>query len=382
MHVLYLIDSLAPGGAERSLAAMAPYLVAGGLRLEVATFHERPGVQAELAAAGVRLHGLGGPGGRVSWVRQAARLLRDRRPELVHTTLFEADVVGRVAASRCHVPVVSSLVNVAYGAEQQAGEVGRLKLRAAQLVDGITARRVVRFHAISAHVADLMGRRLHLRRDRIEVIPRGRDAGRLGVRDPTRRDKARALLGIGQSTPLVVAAARHEHQKGLDVLLAAFSGVLEGAPAARLAIAGRTGNQSSLLRSVVSSLRLDGVVQLLGAREDVPELLCAADVFVVPSRWEGLGSVLLEAMALKAPIVASDLPAVRELVDHGTTALLVPAGQPEPLADAIVAALSDRAGAARRARSARERFLADFAVDRIADRMLAFYDHALSATRS
>ena len=79
------------------------------------------------------------------------------------------------------------------------------------------------------------------------------------------------------------------------------------------------------------------------------ELLCAADVFVVPSRWEGFGSVLLEAMALEAPIVASDLPAVREVVGDDSAALLVPPDRPDALAAAVTAALADPAGAARRA---------------------------------
>jgi hypothetical protein len=115
LHVLYLIDSLVPGGAERSLVAMAPHLAAGGVRLEVATLHQRPGLQDELVGIGVPLHCLAGRGGRVRWAGRAARLITARRPDIVHTTLFEADLAGRVAATMCRTRVVSSLVNVAYG---------------------------------------------------------------------------------------------------------------------------------------------------------------------------------------------------------------------------------------------------------------------------
>ena len=383
MRVLYLIDSLVPGGAERSLAAMAPHLVAGGIVLEVATLHERPGVQAELAAAGAGLHSLAGRGGRAGWARRARRLIRDRRPDLVHTTLFEADLVGRVAATVCRVPVVSSLVNVAYGPEQHAGARAgaAARLRAAQLADALTARRVVRFHAISAHVADVMARRLRLPRARVEVIPRGRDPRDLGTREPGRRARARARLELDERTPLILAAARQEHQKGLDVLLEAVPAVLERVPGAKVVVAGRPGNQTPLLRSAAARLGLEGTVRFLGARQDVPELLCAADVFVVPSRWEGLGSVLLEAMALEAPIVASDLPAVRELVRDGDTALLAPPGQPPALAAAIAATLADGDDAAARASSARARFMAEYTVEGVTGKMLAFYDHALSVAR-
>ena len=383
MHVLYLIDSLVPGGAERSLAEMAPHLVSGGIRLEVATLHERPGVQADLIRGGARLHRLDGRGGRIGWIRRTARLIRQLRPDLIHTTLFEADIAGRVAAMRCRAPVVSSLVNIAYGPEQHValGSAGSARLRAAQLLDGLTARRVVRFHAISAHVGDLMAQRLRLPPDRVEVVPRGRDPRRLGNRASDRRDRVRAALGVEPDTPLILAAARHEHQKGLDVLLGAVPRVLERMPAARIVVAGRTGNQTPLLRSIVSHLRVEGAVRFIGARDDVPELLCAADVFVSPSRWEGLGSVLLEAMALEAPIVASDLPAVREVITDGATALLVPPEHPEALAASLVNTLADPTGAASRARAARARFHGEYTIERIADRMHAFYDHALSTPR-
>jgi glycosyltransferase involved in cell wall biosynthesis len=379
VHVLYLIDSLAAGGAERSLAALAPAYAERGLRLTVGYLHERPGVRAELEAAGAAVRPLDGPLGIAGAVRRARRLLAATRPDLVHTTLFEADLVGRVAAG--HVPVVSSLVNDAYGATQ-AGAPGlrRWKLGAARLLDAASARRVVRFHAISGHVAELMATRLRVPRERIEVVPRGRDPVALGTRSAARREAARAALGLGAGTPLLLAAARHEHQKGLDVLLAAFPAVAEGAPGARLAVAGRDGNQTPRLRAAAERTGRGGSVDFLGPRSDVAELLCAADVFVVPSRWEGFGSVLLEAMALEAPIVASDLPAVREVVGDDT-ALLVPPDRPDALAAAVAAVVADPAGAARRTGRARERFLARYTIDRVTDGMAGFYGRALAAAR-
>jgi glycosyltransferase involved in cell wall biosynthesis len=375
VRILYLIDSLAAGGAERSLAALAPAYAERDLRLSVGYLHERPGVRAELEAAGATVRPLVGPGGMVGAVRRARGLLAATRPDLVHTTLFEADLVGRVAAGR--VPVVTSLVNDAYGATQ-AGAPGmaRWKLGAARLLDAASARRVARFHAISGHVAELLAARLRLPRERIEVVPRGRDPVALGTRSAARRAAARAALGVEPSAPLLLAAARHEHQKGLDVLLAAFPAVAEAAPGARLAVAGRDGNQTPRLRAAAERSGLGGAVRFLGARGDVAELLCAADVFVVPSRWEGFGGVLLEAMALEAPIVASDLPAVREVV--GADALLVPPDRPDALAAAVTAALADPDGAARRAARARERFLATFTIDRVADGMAGFYRRALA----
>jgi glycosyltransferase involved in cell wall biosynthesis len=380
VRILYVIDDLGAAGAERSLAAMAPHYARLGIGLDVAYLRDEPGVQPELEAAGAGLLSLEGSGGRLGWVRRARRLIAARRPDLVHTTLFESDVAGRLGASLAGVPVVSSLVNVAYGADQAATPgLRRWKVRGAQLVDAVTASRVVRFHANATHVAEVMARRLWVPRGRMEVIPRGRDPAVLGRRDPARRARVRTALGVGDGTSLLLSVARHEHQKGLDVLLAAMPRVLAQAQGTRLMVAGRDGNQTPRLRADAARLGLDGAAAFLGAREDVADLLCAADLVVIPSRWEGLSNVLIEAMAMEAPVVASDLPTLHDAVSDGDTARLVPPGDPERLASAILAALADPAGAAARADRAHQRFLARFTIDRVVDQMGAFYERALTA---
>ncbi|MGH2791292.1 MAG: glycosyltransferase family 4 protein [Actinomycetota bacterium] len=375
MHVLYLIDSLSGGGAEQSLAALASPLVSSGMVLDVAYLKDTEGMQNRLKEAGANLYSLAqGGGSRRAWVKSTRALLERRRPDLLHTTLFESDIAGRIAAMRTEIPVVTSLVNVTYGPEQFADP--RLKawrLRGAQVVDLVTARRVARWHAISGHVADVMAGRLRIPRARIDVIPRGRDPQSLGVRSEERRACTRATLGIGDDQPLVLAAARQEHQKGLDVLIESWPEVLSTHPSARLLIAGREGNQSWLLNARLDETGTRSSIALLGSRADVSDLLCATDAFVMPSRWEGLGSVLLEAMALEAPIVASDLPAVREIVEHGRTATLVPREHPRALATAISDLLSDPGGARKRSAAARAEFLAFYTIDRIARQTADFY---------
>ena len=379
MRLLYVIDDLGAAGAERSLAAMAPHYADRGIHLEVAYLRHADGVQADLEAAGARLHSLEGPGGRVGWVRRSRSLIAAVRPDLVHTTLFESDVAGRTGATLARVPVVSSLVNVHYGADQAAApQLRPWKVRAAHLLDMATAQRVVRFHALSRFVADEMSRRLRVPRDRVEVIPRGRDPARLGHRDPQRRARVRGALGVERTIPLLLAVARQEHQKGLDVLLEALPQVLGRSPGTRLLVAGREGNQTPQLRALAGRLGLDGAATFLGAREDVADLLCAADVLIIPSRWEGLSSVLIEAMALRAPVVASDLPVFHDAVADGDTARLVPAGDPARLADALTATLDDPAAAAARADRAYRRFLAHFTIGHVVDQMHAFYRRALA----
>jgi glycosyltransferase involved in cell wall biosynthesis len=378
VRVLYIIDSLAPGGAESSLAALARHYPARGIELEVAYLHERPGLHDRLSSAGARLTSLAGPPGRGRWARRAAALVRDRRPDLVHTTLFEADIAGRLAAASARVPVVSSIVTTGYGPEQRSDPgIRPWKLAAAQLADIATARVVRRFHAVSHHVAEVMLRRLLLPRSRMDVVPRGRDPQELGARTADRTARARATLAAGREDRLLLSVARHEYDKGLDLLLWALPQVKEHVPGARLIVAGREGNQTIALQALVARLGLGDSVTFLGARSDVADLLCAADVFVLPTRREGFPGAVLEAMALEAPIVATSIPAVSEAVTAGEHALLVPPDDPGGLAAAVLATLASPEESRQRAIAAHCRFHENFTIDRAADGMLRFYEAAL-----
>ncbi len=383
VKVLYLITVLAPAGAEQSLVAMAPYLAQRGVRLQVAYLRDRPGTVLPflLEEAGVEVTSLVGIRGAHRRFQRLVRLIRAERPDLIHTTLTEANLLGRLAGALTRTPVVSSLVNVSYGPEQQADpEASRWGLRLRRALDVITAREVVRFHAVTQLVADVMAPRLRVAPTRVEVVPRGRDPESLGRRSPERRARARRDLGVDDETALVLAVAHQDYQKGLDVLLEAMAEVVRRRPDARLVVAGRPGNQSAVLKARMAELGLTPTVRLLGLRHDVPDLLCAADVFVLASRWEGMGGVLLEAMALEAPIVTSDLPTLRESIPDEDYAMLVQPERPEALAAAILATLTDSEGAKERTDRARQRFVEHFTIDDVAERMVDLYVRALGAS--
>lgn len=376
LRVLYVIDSLTRGGAETSLAALAPGLVGRGVDLHVVALKSRPGIQDAVERTGASVTELSGS--RRTWWRQIQTIVRQRRPDLVHTTLFEADLAGRIGARLAGTPVVSTLANDAYGPAHFAEfPNNRIKLLAAQYADAATARLATQLHAISFHVADIMAPRLWYPRDRIHVIPRGRDPETLGRRVPERRDRTRAELGIAPDVPLVLALARQERQKGLDVLIDAFPRVVRAVPAVRCMVAGQPGNATNALERQLAGTDHADAFTFLGARSDVADLLCAADLFVLPSRREGLGGALLEAMALECPVVVSDIPPLREVVD-GESALFVPADDASALAAAMVVALNDPERSRERAASAYERFLAGFTINGIVGRTIEFYRGAIA----
>ncbi len=382
--MLYVIDSLQPGGAEMSLAGMSGCLRDRGVLLDVAYFKEVPGVHAELIAGGATLFHVVGRGrlGRAVAVR---RLVRQRRPDLVHTTLFEADVAGRIGAVLAHTPVVSSLVNTPYGPEHRAGVSSAWRLRAAHAVDAVTSRSVRRFHANSFDTATVMSRRLAVRRSKIDVVHRGRSASGLGRRDAIRRAKVRGSLGIDDSTPLVLAVARHDHAKGLDLLLRTVPKLRAAHPDLVVLIAGRAGNHTPVLEQLAARMAAadSTAVRFMGHRNDVADLLAAADVLAFPSRKEGLPGTLIEALAMECPVVASDLPAIREVVGgagQAPSALLVPPDDVDALGDGIASVLADAEVRSRLVATARHRFESQFTLERSAAGILAFYLRALKRT--
>jgi len=371
LRVLLVINSLGGGGAEHSLAEMLEPLADAGIEPTVAVLAAAAeGSEAAVAASGTPLHVLGGgfPVGRLR------RLVRSIRPHVVHTTLFEADVSGRLAAIATGTPVLTSLVNTTYDRARLADpDIRRPVLAAYRAVDGFTARRLTsHFHAITHAVKRSAVAALKLAPDAVTVIERGRDPARLGEPGADRRAAARRALGIGHELVLV-SVGRQEYQKGHTVLLEALARLPSGVPPVILLQAGRRGRASEALEDGVRRLNGRHRVRLLGHRNDVPELLAAADLFVFPSRYEGLGGSLLEAMALGLPVVASALPAVGEVVEEGGNAVLVPPGDAAALAGALARLLEDDGLRRRLGQRSRAVFRVRFTLDRSVERMAELY---------
>jgi glycosyltransferase involved in cell wall biosynthesis len=379
LRLLYVIDSLDQGGAEQSLVDLAPHLATEGVDLSIAVL--RPGgmLEARARSAKANIIHVQPTERRSRRVERLQDVIEEHRPELVHTTLFEADVAGRIAASRRNVPVVSSVVNLAYSSDhRRAPGLRPHRVVLAQAADVATARLVRRFHTNAASLVAPMSKRLLVPRRRFDVIARGRDDELLGTRSAQRRADVRFAMELDEYAPVVLAAARHEHQKGLDVLLDAIATIRNTHPNVVLLLAGRDGNRTAALRYQATRLGLDANVRFLGARDDIPDLLVAADVFALPSRWEGLPGAVIEAMALETPLVATDLPGVREVL--GPELLpgrIVAPEDAAALADRIVATIADPEGAQEWARAARRRFLRRFTTRQIAKEMVDFYARAL-----
>lgn len=379
VRVMYLLNGLGTGGAERSLTDLLPELRARGIEIViVCLFRRELGVQSEVVGS-TEVHFIDAATwrGRIWSVRG---YLRKLGPDLLHTTLFESDVIGRVAAIGTGIPVLSSLVNTSYVSARREvdRQLRKSRMEAARWIDGWTARHLVKqFHAITTAVKEAAVAHLRLSPDRIKVIGRGRDLSRLGEVTPLRRHQVRVSLGLDESDQVLLAIGRHEFQKGHVFLLEALAQLRARRPRLRLLIAGREGNATSQIRAAIESLALEGCVSLLGHRSDIGDLLSAADIFCFPSIYEGFGGAAIEAMAVGTPIVASDLPALREVLEDD--AILVPAQSANAIVEAINRLLDDPSRAEALADSAKARMTRDFSLTRIADQMAELYREVAAA---
>jgi glycosyltransferase involved in cell wall biosynthesis len=216
--------------------------------------------------------------------------------------------------------------------------------------------------AVARGAAEYLVREEGLPRAKVHVIYNGVDLERFSGDG---RAGARAELGIAPEAPVAVHVAQLRPEKGHDVLLDAAAIVAEKIPSVRFLLVG-DGPLRATIEARVRELRLERSVTLLGIRHDVPRLLAAADVALLPShpRVETFPNSILEAMASGLPIVASRVGSLDEMVEHGVNGYLLPTGDARALAEAIVELIADPARARAMGASARARVAQHFTRER------------------
>ncbi len=359
LPLLFVITDLDPGGAEKCLAELALGLDRSRWAPAVCCLL-RPGVVAErLRAGGIPVHALGARSAwsAISSAARLVRLMRRARPVLVHTFLFHANVLGRLAACAAGVPHVVSSIRVA---ERRYGY--------HLVLENLTARLADRVVCVSDAVRQFMMRRAYLPRARLTVIPNGADPQRTCGVAPLDRSS----IAVPHDAVLAVYAGRLDPQKGCDVLIEALALATCDVPRLHLALAG-TGPQAGSLARLAEERGVAARTHFLGWCDDIPRLLAAADLFVLASRWEGMPNAVLEAMAAGLPVVATRAEGVPELVQEERTGLLVPVGDAAQLAAALRRAASDARARAEWGARARTRVAEHFSLDQMISRYDALY---------
>ncbi|QIQ04335.1 glycosyltransferase [Streptomyces liangshanensis] len=333
LHLVQPVD----GGVATVVLDLAEAQVADGMRVVVACPGEGP-LAAEAARRGAEVRewrATRDPGpGLYEETRQAARLVEDLRPDLVHAHSAKAGLAGRLAV-RGRVPTVFQ--PHAWSFEAVGGVTGRLARRWERWATRWTDRVVC-----VSDAERLTGERAGVRAS-WSVVRNGVDLDRFRpaeepAADPAALRAALPLLApLPATAPLVVCVGRLCRQKGQDILLRAWPLIVRQVPGARLVLVG-DGPESAALRDAAPAS-----VLFAGAVPDTTPWYRAADLVVLPSRWEGMAVAPLEAMACGRPVVLSDVDGARESLPPGRESLcLVPPEDPPALAEAVSALLRDR----------------------------------------
>lgn len=363
--ILYVITDLELGGVPLHLLRLATAMRSRGFRVQVVSLAPIGPVGRMLADAGFEVQSCEGCCGldfRV--ISRLAEVAAECSPDIVHSLLFHANQAARLVAALGGFPSERIV------AEIQTVEVER---RWHLLVDRLTHRMCRLTVGNSESVIDHLNRNAKIPMDRLRVIPGGIDVERIesavrAGRSGTAHQLAKTILWVGRLDPV----------KGLDLLLRAMTTVIRAVPDARLRLVG-DGPERKRLEDLAASMSLGPRLEFLGARNDVPVLLATCDLFVFPSRTEGLPNALLEAMAAGLPIVTTDVPGCRDLIKHEVTGLRVPYGDTSALAQAMVRMLNDAALAARLGASARSDARNSWSIAQTWNRYEALYREVLKS---
>ena len=365
IRLTYLITDLNVGGVPLHLYRLAQSLPADRFAVRVISLADGGEVGTMLRRAGVPVTSCGAR--NAADARALVRLwclLREDRPDVLHAMLFHANLAARIVGPLAGLPIRRILCEI------QTVEIDR---RYHLIVDNLTCRLCRCEIGNSPSVIAHLRRRAHL--------PASRLYGAWGAVDAAAFDRAdpidRASLGLPADEPMIVWTGRLDPVKGFEEMLAAFARVTARRPA-RLVLAGE-GHYRSKVEALIRDLGLSGRVLLLGSRSDVPRLLEAADLFLFCSRTEGLPNALLEALAAGLPIVATDVPGNRDLIDTGRTGILVPVGEPEAIARAVLSLLDHPAEAGALGQRGRDCVRRHHDLPAWRDRWAMFYDHIVEA---
>jgi glycosyltransferase involved in cell wall biosynthesis len=388
MRIVTVLTSLGMGGAEKLALAVAERMAKRGHDVALLALMPRLREQWPTTLPVAYLDIRKNPASVAAGFRRGRHFLREFRPDLLHSHSFHANMLARLLMIGAPRAVVVSNVHNVY-------EGGWMRMLAYRLTDRWSVRTV----AISHAAAERFVRLKAIPKHKCSVRGHGIDT-QVFAPDAARRAATRDRMGCAatgtDSTFVWLCAGRIAPAKDYPNLLRAFAKVEQQRSDTRLWIAGGGSDGArEELESLANDLGIRGKVLFLGLQRDMPALLDAADAFVLASAWEGLPQVIAEAMAMKKPVVATDVGGVRELMGDRSLLVpgslvpgslvggtLVPAKDPEALAAAMVATMQRNIGEGPlEGEAARERILRQFSIDAVTDGWEELYKQGIGSSQ-
>jgi len=355
LQILFLLTSLAYGGAETQVVRLAIRLKLRGWEVAVASLMPPKAYVEDLEAAGIPVFSLNIrrklPDPRP--VLRLARIIRKWQPDVVHSHMVHANLLARIVRFLAPIPVLIC-------SARSIDEGGRFREVLYRLTDPLCdlttqvsqagLERYVRMGAVPRH--------------KIRYIPNGVDTERF---KPNLEDRLKFRKELGVEGFVWLAVGRFDPPKDYPSMLQAFARVVHKHSNTILLIAG-DGPLRKTMENLARELGIEKRTKFLGIRRDIPQLMNAADAYVMSSSWEGMPNVLLEASATGLPIVATDVGGNREIVLDGVTGFLVPPRNPEALARTMLR-IMDLSDEERKemGKRARKHIEVKFNLDRVVD---------------
>ena len=366
IRLMHVIEDLGVGGLERVVVTICRNIDRGRFEPSVLVLRGSGVLEAELTQLGIEVIDIGGAPGEGDYFafRKVAREARKRRIDVFHThntlPLFDAFAAARLIGVRGHVHT-----------DHARHFPDKLRYMIAEHFASYFLDRIV---AVSDDTKNNLVQYEKISPSRITVIPNGIDGDRFT--QPVDVAAKRVALGLS-SGPVIGLAARLTEQKGVIYLLQAVVQLRQQYPGLQVLIAG-TGDQDDYLKRSASELGIEGAVHFLGMRMDMPELVRAFDVYVMPSIWEGLPMALLEAFAAGTPVVASDVGGVGKVIRHRENGSLVPPRDPAALAAELAHVLAQPQLRKKYSETARRTFEESYSAEAMTRRYEAIYLDAVA----
>ncbi|MBC8184191.1 glycosyltransferase [candidate division KSB1 bacterium] len=350
LNILHLVNGFAIGGGELKLLELAENLDKKNYNQVVCSVGQGGPLQERFEKACSKVfvfpkkHRFD-----ITLVFKVARLIKNENIDIVQTTLFYADIIGVIAGKFTKVPVVISWDVVT----QPFKPIHKFAFKhVKKYIDMIvTVSDAIKKKAIEERKMDA---------NKVQTIHYGVDTNKF-IREKSKTRAIKKELNVKENELLIGVVARMTVQKGHKYLVEAVGRIKDEIPGTKFILVG-DGPLRKDIEDQISELQLTSFFKLLGFRNDVEDLLTVFDIFVLPSLWEGLPNVVLEAMACSNPVIATAVDGTPEAVQDGETGLLVPSKQPEPLADAILKLVKDKKLRAQMSKNGRKRVEEEFSL--------------------
>jgi glycosyltransferase involved in cell wall biosynthesis len=365
-RVLHIIDSLHLGGAQEVVLNLAT-CGSSRFRHEVATLHGHGIYWDRLKKAGIKVHSLSPHKFLPVYLASILwRILADR-PDILHCHLIPSNIIAKPLGALLGVPVIIN--------HDHTNDPHRIDNKILLALDKSTNRFAHHIIAVAAACRDFLTTHESIPPEKISLVPNAIDLRRFSPGEAS-RDEARARLGLPVASRIVAGVGRLNPQKNFALFLDIAAQLAPRFPGLHFLLAG-DGSEEQMLREKASALGIANRVTFSGYVADTRLVYLAADVLLMPSRYEGLPMTLLEAMAMGLPVVASKLDGIAEVIGDGSEGFLVPSDDAALFVERTAALLADAELSSRISKNARAKIEASFSVERMTSSVEDIYDRFL-----